>query len=65
MWRSLTPAACLVAVMARGGAAQAQAPDTARLLREVPELLRVSGVPGLSLAVIRGEKSSGAERSAR
>ncbi len=54
MWRSLTAAACLVAVMARGGAAQAQAPDTARLLREVPELLRVSGVPGLSLAVIRG-----------
>ncbi|HEY7503122.1 MAG TPA: serine hydrolase [Gemmatimonadales bacterium] len=54
MWRSLTAAAGMAALMARGGAAQAQAPDTARLRREVPELLRVSGVPGLSLALVRG-----------
>ena len=53
MWRSLSAAACLVALLAPGGAAQVQRPDTARLLREVPELLRVSGVPGLSLAVVR------------
>ena len=53
MWRSLAAAAGLAAVTARGGAAQAQYPDTTRLAREVPELLRVSGVPGLSMAVVR------------
>ena len=53
MWRSLAAAAGLAAVTARGAAAQAQYPDTAWLAREVPDLLRVSGVPGLSLAVVR------------
>ena len=54
MWRSLAVAAGLSALSARGGAAQTQYPDTAWLAREIPQLLRVSGVPGLSLAVVRG-----------
>ena len=29
-------------------------PDTATLAREVPRFLRISGVPGLSMAVVRG-----------
>jgi CubicO group peptidase (beta-lactamase class C family) len=53
MWRSLAAAAGLAAVTARGGAAQTQYPDTAWLARELPELLRVGGVPALSVAVVR------------
>jgi CubicO group peptidase (beta-lactamase class C family) len=52
MWRSLAAAAGLATVTARPGEAQAQYPDTASLAREVPELLRLSGVPGLSVAVV-------------
>ena len=54
MWRTLAVAAGLSALFARGGAAQTQYPDTASLAREIPQLLRVSGVPGLSLAIVRG-----------
>jgi CubicO group peptidase (beta-lactamase class C family) len=62
MGRRLTiPGVCLLAVCA-GKAANAQVaesitrsgPDTAALARGIPELLRTSGVPGLSIAVVRG-----------
>ena len=58
MKRSLDVAA-VIAMVTCGGTAQAQetltfpSPDTARLAREVPDLLQVSGVPGLSMAVVR------------
>jgi CubicO group peptidase (beta-lactamase class C family) len=32
-------------------------PDTAALARDIPELLRSSGVPGLSIAVVRGGRT--------
>ena len=58
MKRSLDVAA-VIAMVTCGGTAQAQetltfpSPDTVRLAREVPDLLQVSGVPGLSMAVVR------------
>ena len=58
MKRSLDVAA-VIAMVTCGGTAQAQetltfpSPDTAGLAREVPDLLQVSGVPGLSMAVVR------------
>ncbi len=60
MSRTLALAAGLATLISHEGAAQAakavgsSLPDTARLAREVPELLRVSGVPGLSIAVVHG-----------
>ena len=58
MKRSLDVAA-VIAMVTCCGTAQAQetltfpSPDTARLAREVPDLLQVSDVPGLSMAVVR------------
>jgi CubicO group peptidase (beta-lactamase class C family) len=56
--RSCALLAALLALTAcrRPGAARPDAaglPDTATLAREVPRFLRISGVPGLSMAVVR------------
>jgi CubicO group peptidase (beta-lactamase class C family) len=62
MWRRTTAlGVCLAgAACAVASAAQIEEritpwyPDTAALTRDVPELLRTSSVPGLSIAVVRG-----------
>jgi CubicO group peptidase (beta-lactamase class C family) len=62
MWRRFTvTGACLVGAACAGAPAAQLAdsmtpslPDTAALAHDIPELLRTSGVPGLSIAVVRG-----------
>lgn len=43
----------LIDERAAGASPRAAWPDTASLARELPQLLRVSGIPGLSMAIVR------------